>query len=156
MKNQIICKNCSTKFSGASDADCPACAQHFASLLMSKNGNVPLDVQSDSFEAKELPIISKSKKTTPKINSENVTLADLLEAQNKTTHAVRALAVFFFTWLKVSIFGAIAYFVGVWIYDSFESAIFGAVLVVAGGLTTFIGFFVALNNGLDELERSKP
>ena len=98
----------------------------------------------------------EGKPSSQRIVQREATLADLVEAQNRTTHAVRALAEFFFTWLKFSVFGAISYFVGVWIFTSFESNTFGLILMVVGGLTSLIGFFVALNNGLDELDRSKP
>lgn len=153
---KFTCENCSTKFSGNSQADCPACAQYLASMLMSKRGSSdPLD-HLEELEIREEPKSSKEKVVSPKISTKEASLADLVAAQNRTTHAVRALAEFFFTWLKFSVFGAIFYFVGAWIFDSFESNAFGVVLIVAGALTTLIGFFVALNSGLDELDRSKP
>lgn len=79
----------------------------------------------------------------------------LVRATNRNTHAVRSLAVFFFTWLKVSIFGGALYGAGLWALSALDSNPLGMILIVSGLLTILIGLFLALNNGLDELEKSE-
>ncbi|NDC48202.1 MAG: hypothetical protein EBZ61_03825 [Micrococcales bacterium] len=90
-------------------------------------------------------------------------MALLLSAQNRTTHAVRSLAIFFFTWLRSLIFGGGLSAVGQGLFsgaflstsNSQEIMLFGLGLTVIGGLVVFIGFFVALNRGLRELHLSR-
>jgi hypothetical protein len=88
----------------------------------------------------------------------------IVEASNRSTHAVRSLSIFFFTWMKMNIFSGVLVgiglsltpFQGTAIFYSERTVVFGFILILAGGLVSFIGFFVALARGMRELELSKP
>jgi len=156
MPNKYTCQNCSTKFSGNSEFECPACAKYFASMLFAKRGNVESETEPAPIEIKA-QIKSEPKKAAPQQPySGSASLDDLLEAQDRTTHAVRSLAEFVFTWLKYSLFGSVLILAGIWTSINYIPSLFGNILVVIGGLVILAGFFVALGRGLDELERSKP
>ena len=88
----------------------------------------------------------------------------IVEASNRTTHAVRSLAIFFFTLLRVNLFGgglvaigmALSPFQSFIVFQSDSYVYLGYALIIAGGLISFIGFFVALARGMRELALSKP
>jgi hypothetical protein len=125
-------------------------------MLFAKRGNVETDTEPAPIEIKA-PIKSEPKRAAPQQPySGSASLDDLLEAQDRTTHAVRSLAEFVFTWLKYSLLGSVLLLAGIWISVNFTPSLFGNILVVIGGLVILVGFFVALNRGLDELQRSKP
>lgn len=138
MDELYTCLNCGRRYRADKLADCPGCSH-----------------EPGTSQARPLPWSSDQAQSQSQIDNSQY-LEALILAQNRTTHAVRALAVFFFTWLKVSIFGALAFFFGMWIDQSFDSAVFGQFLIIVGVLTNVVGFFIALNDGLDELNRSKP
>lgn len=104
---------------------------------------------------------AKKQKQVAEIQTDPMAL--LLQAQNRTTHAVRSLALFFFTWLRTLIFGGGLSAVGQGLFSgAFFSTSnsegmmwFGLALMVLGGLVIFVGFFVALNRGLTELHLSR-
>jgi hypothetical protein len=156
MKKDMTCKNCSTKFSGNSDADCPACAQYYASMLFAKRGIAEDETDPAPVEIKSLTKSAAKNAAPPKPYAGSASLDDLVKAQDRTTHAVRSLAEFVFSWLKYSLLGSVLLLAGIWISVNFIPSLFGNILVVIGGLVILVGFFVALNRGLDELQRSKP
>lgn len=88
----------------------------------------------------------------------------IVAASNRTTHAIRSLAIFFFTLLRVNLFGggligiglALSPFNSYFIFQTDRLAMIGPLLIIAGSLISFIGFFVALARGMRELELSKP
>jgi len=71
----------------------------------------------------------------------------LVAASDRTTAAVRSLAVYFFTLLTFSLIAGVLVGIG------FGSGSPG--LVVAGYLSAFVGFLVALTRGLSELQKSR-
>jgi hypothetical protein len=158
MKKEMTCKNCSTKFTGTSDFECPACAQYFASMLFAKKGSAVTESEPAPIEI-ESPKKSAPKNATPtNPYSGSASLDDLLKEQERTTHAVRSLAVFFFDWLLTSVIASMFILVGFWIYFAFiissAAQVVGAVLIVLGALAIIVGFFSALKSGIRELNKS--
>jgi hypothetical protein len=77
---------------------------------------------------------------------------ELVAAQNRTTRAVRALAVFLFSSLRSGLVGS--GFAGLGFLTLSSSAQTGIFLIVIGWLITFVGFFVAFFKGSSELQKS--
>jgi len=71
----------------------------------------------------------------------------LVEASDRTTAAVRSIAVYFFTMLTSSLIAGVLVAFG---YSSQSPA-----LVIMGSLAALVGFLIALVSGLSELRRSR-
>ncbi len=83
----------------------------------------------------------------------------IVSAQNKTTYAVRSLAIFIFTTLCTSLIGY--GFLGVGASaalrcDSIDSDCGSGAAVLFGWAVIAIGFLVALSVGIHQLNKSKP
>jgi hypothetical protein len=77
------------------------------------------------------------------IDESEISLADLVEAQDRTTYAVRSLALYLFITITSSTIGvALIYLVP-------AAAVPGALLIV-------VGFIGSIAVGLSELSKSKP
>jgi hypothetical protein len=145
----LICPKCRTIFNSESlpTLKCPNCREWLQS-------EVETDVEDLTPESVEL---------TEWEEFDDRTRA-LVAASNRTTHAVRSLALFFFTLLRVNLFGggligiglALSPFNSYLIFQTDRFAMLGPWLVIAGSLISFIGFFVALSRGVRELNLSKP
>jgi len=148
MKNYFICSECGKYFQGESIEDCPVCATESTNLLLQRRpdgARVPDPTPST-------PVAnSKNKPVTAKA----ATLDDLVAAQNRTTHAIRALARFFFIWLRSGIVGAGLAGFGVSFLANKDLNGLGIFLVIVGWLITFIGFFYAFWQGMGELDKSQ-
>ena len=123
---------------------CPKCRQQFTSLEV-KTGKCP-DCRKwmNYLEASETPEVIKTIRPTKKDSIGEATLADLVAAQTRTTHAVRSLSVFFFISLQSSLFGY-----GIILWGGQDWATLGALVIV-------IGFLLATFLGKSELDKSKP
>jgi Flp pilus assembly protein TadB len=71
------------------------------------------------------------------------TLDDLVRAQNRTTHAIRSLALYFFISLQTSLLGV--GIIALWP----DLAVLGAIIII-------VGFYAAVWYGRSELNMSKP
>jgi NADH:ubiquinone oxidoreductase subunit 6 (subunit J) len=90
-----------------------------------------------------MPVKDESEATLEGSSME-VSLADLVEAQDRTTHAVRSLALYLFITIATSFLGVALILIAV------PVAVFiGAAIILAG----FVWSIVA---GIDELSKSKP
>ena len=84
----------------------------------------------------------------------------LIRAQDRTTYAIRSLALFFFISLQTSLFGGAL--IGMAVsnndhYDSYGQLNAGATFfAVLGWLVAFAGFLIATVLGKSELNKSKP
>jgi len=145
----LICPKCRTNFEYESlpTLKCPDCREWLQS-------EVETDVEDLTSESVELTEWEEFDDSTRAI----------VTASNRTTHAVRSLALFFFTLLRVNLLGggligiglALAPINSYLIFQTDRYAMVGPWLVIAGSLTSFIGFFVALSRGVRELNLSKP
>ena len=93
-------------------------------------------------------------------SSKESTLDDLVNAQNKTTYAVRSLAIFFFISLQTGLVGGGIFGLAVnnqSHYDSYGYLNGGATFWAAlGAFIALAGFAVAITAGRQELNKSKP
>jgi len=93
---------------------------------------------------------------TPGGTVQTQTNVDLLQAQNRTTHAVRALAVFVLYSAVSNLVGGviigISYGIGLASYEGLGSVTFG---LVVGSLVIAVGSGIALGQGLSELGKSR-
>jgi hypothetical protein len=79
----------------------------------------------------------------------------IVMASNRTTHALRALAVFFFTSLRTSVIGSSIFGIGLAIGANPNAAGIGIFMAFVGWAVVLIGFIVAVRSGMKELEKSK-
>jgi len=101
-----------------------------------------------------------SSQVPPRVNSgtssaNDVSQSELIAAQNRTTHAVRALAVFFFISLRTGVLGSSLVGLGIFLLPNSSWSGFGVFLILAGWATAFIGFFWAVWAGMGELNKSR-
>ena len=146
---KLICTKCSEIYDSAAlrTLKCPSCRIWLESLAGREVDEPHVDLD-DVIEEEEL---------------DPNTLV-ILQASNRTTHAVRSLAIFFFTLLRVNLIGgglvgigmALSPFQSFLVFQNDNYAFLGYLLIIAGGLVSFIGFFVALSRGMRELALSKP
>jgi predicted ATP-dependent serine protease len=133
------------------DLVCPKCGNQYKSnelnLLRCKKCKTWLqwaEVQSDNSVSEFLS--SEGIAQVEMSQLDDATRA-LVAASDRTTAAVRSLAVYFFTLLTFSLFAGVLVGLG---YGSGSPG-----LVVAGYLAAFVGFLVALIRGLSELQKSR-
>jgi Flp pilus assembly protein TadB len=144
MKQEFNCQTCGNSFEGETIDDCPACAQHFASLLLSKR---PSTASSKSLTQLDSDSHGAHMSTQNKIStSAGTTMTDLVNAQNRTTAAVRSMAVFFFVNLTSSLIAAVLIWMGYGLPAPW--------MVVTGLVVVIAGFVLALAQGLSELKHS--
>jgi hypothetical protein len=84
----------------------------------------------------------------------------LVAAQNRTTYAVRSLALYFFISLQTALVGGGLFGLAVnneSHYDSYGNLNGGATFfAVLGAIIALVGFYVAVFVGRQELNKSKP
>jgi len=109
------------------------------------------------------PAKSTIKNSTPARSTQSPLSEDtraIIAAQNRTTYAIRSLAMFFFIFLQSSILGG--GLLGLALnnqshYDSYGNLNGGAIFFAAlGAIIALVGFFVAVHVGRQELNKSKP
>jgi hypothetical protein len=148
MMNYFVCPECGKYFQGETIDDCPVCAGASTNLLLQRR---PAGARVATPTPSTPVANSKNKPVTAKA----ATLDDLVAAQNRTTHAIRALARFFFIWLRSGIVGAGLAGIGVSFLANKDLNGLGIFLVIVGWLITFIGFFYAFWQGMGELDKSQ-
>jgi len=144
MKQEFECPLCGEKFQAETIDECPVCAQQFASLLLSKR---PSTVSNSSGTQRDSNSkgarMSEQKKISVIADS---TISDLVTAQNRTTAAVRSMAVFFFVNLTSSLIAAVLIWMGYGLPAPW--------MVITGLVVVIVGFVLALAQGLSELKHS--
>jgi hypothetical protein len=81
-----------------------------------------------------------------RLPSSNSEIQDLVRAQNRTTHAIRSLAIFFFMNLTSGVIGSALIWIGI-TFQAWLSTFIGSVIAITG-------FCLALVGGIGELRRS--
>lgn len=129
MSEKLECKRCDLQFdaSKVENSKCPHCRRllHFVS-----------DPEMDQYSSTS----NRFQSRTPK----EVSFEDLVRAQNRTTYAVRSLAVYLFITITTGFAGLVLINLG-----RPELVLFGAITLVAG-------FIWSISAGLTELNKSKP
>ena len=133
--NVSYCRNCKYKFDFAKFAYCPSCGYE---AVPSKNQ----DTSQPSFLASAASRNVHASYSANNTGSDSST-SSLLKAQNKTTYAVRSLALYLFITVTTSFFGLFV------IYVFPQAAVLGALIIM-------VGFIVSLSVGISELNKSKP
>ena len=137
-------------------ADKHTCMNCFATFKWSGLSNCPSCGESFTREEESLPSSSFKTDGHSKLSFET---RKLVEAQDRTTFAVRSLALFFFISLQTALFGG--GMIGLALnnrahYDAYGDLNQGATFfVILGWLIAFMGFLVAVLVGRFELNKSK-
>lgn len=142
---------------------CPKCGKTYNSSQLKKPKcpdcrkwleYVTADPNSDVATPK-----AEQSQSTSKATSSEPSISDLIRAQNKTTFAVRSLALYFFISLQTSMIGGgliISTMSNKENYDYYGNLESGpSSLVTFGYFIAFIGFLVAVLVGRNELNKSK-
>ena len=118
---------------------CPACDRWLepAEVVQQK---IAEDTAASHRSKKEAP---SSRKVNEGTFRGDAGLAELIEAQDRTTHAVRSLALYFFITVTTSLIGAVLIY-------TVPAATIPGVLIVA------TGFIASIVIGISELNKSKP
>lgn len=141
----LICPRCQGKFE-SSDLrvlKCPNCKK-----WLEWDPSQPIEKDDEELESS----FALSKDETE--NLDPATRA-IVMASNRTTHALRALAVFFFTSLRTSVIGSSIFGIGLAIGANPNAAGIGIFMAFVGWAVVLIGFIVAVRSGMKELEKSK-
>ncbi len=129
MSEKLECKRCDLQFdaSKVENNKCPHCRRllHFVS-----------NPENDLYTSNSNRLESR--------NPKEASFEDLVRAQNRTTYAVRSLAVYLFITITTGFAGLVLINLG-----RPESIFFGAIVIV-------IGFIWSIAAGLNELNKSKP
>ncbi len=147
---QYICPKCQTLFDieSLTDSKCPDCRK-WLELATEVNYEdeepVEEEVELDEYAVRSLELRS------------------IVAASNRTTHAIRSLALFFFTQLRFNLFGgglmaigfSLSPFQSYVIFNTDHYAFLGPFLILAGALVSVVGFFIALYRGMRELKFSE-
>ena len=140
MNEVLKCPDCGTTYYSDSSPVCPMC------------GDMDGAVSSSS-----KPTVRASKKIKPEVELSSDTLA-LINAQDRTTYAIRSIANFLFisictTALGYGLIGAGAGSAIACAYRETECGQQG--LVIFGWFVITVGFFAALGVGISQLNRSR-
>jgi hypothetical protein len=161
MTTQKLCDQCKTEVKQF-DAECSNCGG--TSFFFINNG-IPTSVETETYRSKE-PVefnASKNQKSDDKSDSSyspsETTLADLVRAQNRTTHAVRAFVRFLFIQLSAATVTIIFWNISLQLSDSDECTEYGncgssAIWLVAAGVTWLVGLVWSSAAGWEELHKS--
>ena len=167
--NRYTCKKCSATFRLDRWSQCSNCGENvpeeFRVSSTPERARKPQDWGS-LVDLPETSSVSNSRRlSSPKpksnINSEQpiVDIKSLVDAQNRTTFAVRSLALYLFISLQSALFGG--GMIGLAInntsnYDEYGALNSGAsFFVTLGALIVFAGFVVSIVVGRWELDKSK-
>jgi hypothetical protein len=138
---------------------CPKCSKEFTSSEVISFGKCPDCKKLLRYIDGPQTVAHGATQINPGQTSSDLPLAILIEAQNRTTFAVRSLALFFFISLQSSILGGAL--IGLAInnksnYDSYGQLSDGATAFVGlGCLIVVVGFLIAALVGGSELNKSK-
>lgn len=152
MSEKLECKRCVRLFTSeeAPIGKCPVC-----------NGTLNYQTNSRSNARSTVtatPQWSPTAESKQKINEAN--MEALVAAQNRTTYAVRSLALYFFISLQTALVGGGLFGLAVnneSHYDSYGNLNGGATFfAVLGAIIALVGFYVAVFVGRQELNKSKP
>ncbi len=142
MSELLECKRCDLRFEASKVANgkCPHCRR----LLNFVN----------STETESYFLSSRAVETTAR---REVSFEDVVLAQNRTTHAIRSLAVFLFTTLCTSLIGyaLLAASTAVALTCSYGSECSADELMVSAWIIIVAGFILGLAAGVSELNKSR-
>jgi len=145
-------------------AECSNCGERVPAEIRSKYENHEDEKVS---RWQELLDVSKNEGSVTSVASPyrepsreiSVDAKAIINSQNRTTYAIRSLAIFLFTTLCTSLLGYGLVGAGANAAlkcDSYSSDCGAGGLVVAGWFVIAIGFIVGLSLGMSELRRSNP
>lgn len=146
----LVCPKCNRKYN----------ASQFKLFAYEKckDCKVWLDVEAKPKMATANDELQSGSTNSPKPNSV-IDLKDVVDAQNRTTYAVRSLARFFFISLQASLFGGGIIMLA--LNDRSHYDFYGnlksdsAGWVTFGSLWAFVGFLIAFSAGRRELKKSE-
>ena len=142
MSETLYCTKCQTKFNAADlkHERCPACDRWLEVFDPTKQeASVPPKAKPRG-NSKEVKLQETGVDDT---EESEIDLADLVEAQDRTTYAVRSVALYLFITITSSSLGvALIYF--------------APAAAVPGALIVLIGFIASIAVGISELTKSKP
>ena len=129
MSEKLECKRCDLKFdaSKVENGKCPHCRRllHFVS-----------DAELDPYSSSSRRLDSRAPR--------EASFDDLVRAQNRTTYAIRSLAVYLFITITTGFSGLVLINLG-----RTDAAFLGAIVIITG-------FIWSIAAGLTELNKSKP
>ena len=161
MATQKLCDKCKTEVKQF-DGECLTCGG--TSFFFINNG-IPTSGETETYRSKE-PIEFKRSNNEKSSNISNssyspseTTLADLVRAQNRTTHAVRAFVRFFFIQLSAATVAIIFWNVSLQLSNGYECTEYGdcgssEIWLIAAGVTWLVGLVWSSAAGWDELHKS--
>jgi hypothetical protein len=142
MNENLQCPKCLNKFNSADlkHERCPDCDRWLEAFDPSNPAAAETPKSKQRSRHKEVEL---EETRVDEIDESEISLADLVEAQDRTTYAVRSLALYLFITITSSTIGvALIYLVP-------AAAVPGALLIV-------VGFIGSIAVGLSELSKSKP
>ena len=111
------------------------------------SGNSRIGGATDSNKVDEnSPKILTTPTSSKRQQSSNTGSYELIRAQDRTTRAIRSLAIFFFVNLTACIIGSVVIWAGI--------AFVNAATTVVGAFIVILGFGIALASGIEELRQS--
>jgi hypothetical protein len=163
MKQEFVCPSCGQNFKAETIDECPGCAAYSASLLTRRSY---LGAGTESSSDSPAPKKVKAERIEQQVPKENTTAestvaqirstADFIEAQDRTTYAIRSLAIFIFTTLCTSLLGYGLIGAGAAAALRCNSYDCSSGFVIWGWVIIAIGFIIGLGVGINELGKSKP
>ena len=146
---QYICPKCQTRFDieSVTVPKCPDCRKW---LEIAPEVN-----DEDEYQVEEEVELDESAVRSLELRS-------IVAASNRTTHAIRSLALFFFTQLRFNLFGGGLMAIGFSLsafqltyFNTDDYPFLGPLWILAGALVSVVGFFIALYRGMRELKFSE-
>jgi hypothetical protein len=142
MNENLQCPKCLTKFNSADlkHERCPDCDRWLEAFDPSQPAAVETPKPKQRSKHKEAEQVETR---VDESDEYELSLAELVEAQDRTTYAVRSLALYLFITITSSTLGLAL------IYAVPAAAVPGAILIV-------VGFIASIAVGISELSKSKP
>ena len=142
MNENLQCPKCLTKFNSADlkHERCPDCDRWLEAFVPSQPASVETPKPKQRSKHKEA---EQAEMRVDESDEYEIGLAELVEAQDRTTYAVRSLALYLFITITSSTLGLAL------IYTVPAAAVPGALLIV-------VGFIASIAVGISELTKSRP
>ena len=157
MSEKLKCESCSFSYRADKNERCPYCGWNPKAdpdLTKGMKGTMPKHESDWSQFAP--PVARKNSSQSSSAQADSVGFAQLIEAQNRTTFAVRSMAIFFFITLCSTLVG---YFFLTWaaaVALKCTSSYCGdGFLSFLGWLVILVGFIWGVISGVSELGKSR-
>lgn len=144
MKEYLDCKNCKLTYDSAEHRQCPNCDSIFTKIS-TKPQPETLGKNSPNSQTSNV-----AKNSNDNVAASKYDL--IVEAADRTTHAVRAIAIFFFTFLISSAIGGVLIAIAMVVQAAGENA---GILFFAGYVALLAGYVLAMVSGAQELRHSR-